>query len=86
MSFSWFSHKRINVLNYTKCSCLLQKISLPPPFPQVLSPPCIKDPRVELFQMTLLNAKKIYMKKTEIISMTLVVVQNSKNGAGCWGK
>ena len=36
--------------------------------------------------MTLLNAKKIYTKKTEIISMTLVVVQNSKKDAGCWGK
>ena len=82
MSVSWFSHKCINVLNYT----LSTSENPPPPFPQVLSPPCIKDPRVELFQMTLLNAKKIYMKKTEIISMTLVVVQNSKNGAGCWGK
>ena len=45
MSFSWFSHKCINVLNYT----LSTSENPPPSFPQVLSPPCINDPRVEYF-------------------------------------
>ena len=65
MSFSWFSHKCINVLNYILSTS--ENFSPPPLFPQVLSPPCIKDPRVEYFRWPCWMLKRFIWKRLRLL-------------------